>query len=109
MTVGLLSVVVTIVDGGATLRRCLRSLTTQVDAPPVEIIVPCDVTANVSTLPIEFPQVTFLDVGSLPTRRPPLSAGGQHELFDRRRLWVLTVVNTWSRVCACVDQRLPWK
>ena len=36
---------------------------------------------------------------------------GHDELFDGRRLWVLTVVDTWSqfvRSCASVDQRQPF-
>jgi hypothetical protein len=32
-----------------------------------------------------FPEFHFIPLGSLQTRRPPQSAAGQHELFDRRR------------------------
>jgi hypothetical protein len=82
----LLSVVVTIVDGGDTLRRCLAALVAQLPEAAMEILVPYDDTVPaMDSLIAELPQVTFLDVGSLPTALPKMSAGGQHELFDRRR------------------------
>ena len=87
----LLSVVLTVVDGGEALRRCLRALVTQAGAPAMEILVPYDSTsAEVAAIVDEArregaPAVRGVDLGQIQTQRPPLSAGGQHELIDRRR------------------------
>lgn len=87
-----LSVVLTVVDGGAALRRCLSALLAQDGGPPMEILVPYDSTmtsvASVideAALPAPGVTVRGLDLGRIDTRHPPLSARGQHELIDRRR------------------------
>jgi hypothetical protein len=86
-----LSVVVTVVDGGDALRRCLHALRTQTGAPVMEILVPYDATAAAVASTVgdactaDGPAVRALNLGHLETARPPLSAGGQHELIDRRR------------------------
>lgn len=81
-----LSIVVTVVDGGAALRRCLTALMSQAGAPAMEVLVPYDSTiASVALWVQEFPGVRFVDAGLLTSKRPPSSAGGQHELIDRRR------------------------
>jgi hypothetical protein len=81
-----LSVVVTIVDGGETLERCLAALSAQQRAPAVEVIVPWDDTvAGIPALAARFQSFRFLALGRLTTSRPEASAAGQHELFDRRR------------------------
>jgi hypothetical protein len=87
----LLSVVLTVVDGGDALRRCLHALMTQSGAPAMEIVVPYDSTvAAVASIVGDArnsggPGIRAVDLGHLDTGRPPLSAGGQHELIDRRR------------------------
>ncbi len=82
----LLSVIVTIVDGGDVLRRFLEAITRQADAPPLEILVPWDASIPETAAMAEaFPTATFLDLGHIPTERPLRSAAGQHELYDRRR------------------------
>ncbi len=82
----LLSVIVTIVEGGGAVRRLLTALTTQHDAPPMEILVPYDASAEKHvTLASDFPTVRFLPLGVVATEQPITSAGGEHELFDRRR------------------------
>jgi hypothetical protein len=82
----LVSVVVTVVDGGAVLERFLEAMTTQEDAPPLEVIVPYDASiARTGDLAKRFPSVTFLDLGALVPGKPIASAAGQHELYDRRR------------------------
>ena len=81
-----LSVIVTLVDGGAALRRCLTSLESQEGAPPLEIIVPYDATVgDMSVFEQEFPSCRFINGGTLTSRTDPYSFSGQHELFDRRR------------------------
>jgi hypothetical protein len=82
----LLTVVVTIVEGREAVRRVLRALTTQETPPALEILVPYDQSvAEVATLDAEFPSVRFLALGAVSTELPVSSAGGEHELFDRRR------------------------
>lgn len=81
-----LSVVVTIVEGGAALTRILGALRDQVDGPRLEVLVPHD--SSVGSLRAEraaFPEVRFLDLGDVATERPAATAAGQHELYDRRR------------------------
>ena len=81
-----LSVVVTIVDGGGTLRRCLGALGSQGDAPPLEILVPFDASVpGMDAIAAEFPDARFLPLGEVETERPADSISGQHELFDLRR------------------------
>jgi hypothetical protein len=82
----LLSIVVTIVDGGPYLREFLRA-TQRFTAPPrLELIVPYDATvAEAATYAAEFPHVTFLDLGAITPIYPITTEAGQHELFDRRR------------------------
>lgn len=82
----LLSIVVTIVDGGQVLRDFLRTITTQEDPPELQILVPYDSTIPETVdLAREFPGVTFVSMGVTETIRPIETAAGQHELFDRRR------------------------
>jgi GT2 family glycosyltransferase len=81
-----LSVVVTIVEGGATLVRCLAALSNQQNPPACEVIVPWDDTVpDTPGLAATFPDFRFLRMGQVPTLHAAASAAGQHELFDRRR------------------------
>ncbi len=81
-----LSVVVTIVDGGEVLRHFLDALTHQVGAPTMQILVPYDSSvAETANFQRQFPTVDFLALGVIRTERPIRSAAGQHELYDRRR------------------------
>lgn len=82
----LLSVVVTVVDGGETLVRCLAALARQVNPPTLEIIVPYDESVpGMAPVVAKFPTFHFLPIGQVDTRRPKDGPAGQHELFDRRR------------------------
>ena len=82
----LLSVVVTVVDGGETLVRCLTALARQDDAPSLEVIIPYDESvAGMASIVARFPTFHFLPIGQVETKRPPDGPAGQHELFDRRR------------------------
>jgi len=81
-----LSVVVTVVDGGATLERCLRALAAQIDAPSLEIIVPYDDTIpEVGELAARFPGVRFLPVGKIAAAGDSRSAYWEHVRYDCRR------------------------
>jgi len=81
-----LSVVVTVVDGGAALERCLHALAGQRGAPPLEVLAPCDATAaEAARVAAGVAGTRVLDLGAVPTVRDAHTAAGQHELFDRRR------------------------
>lgn len=80
-----LSVVVTVVDGGQTLARCLEGLAAQEGPPDMEVIVPFDDTVNCDAVAAQFPDVRFLDMGRVKTRASVASEAGRHELYDRRR------------------------
>jgi len=81
-----LSVVVTIVDDGSALHRCLAALAAQETSPPLEVLVPYDTTVGgIEELRAAFPHFLFLDIGAHRLRRAPASPAGQHELIDIRR------------------------
>jgi len=99
-----LSVIVTVVDGGATLTRCLEALCHQVGAPPLEIIVPYDETiSEVGALAEHFPTIRFLRLGALAAVGSHRGAFAQHDLYDRRRAHGLHAVN--GRLIAIVEDR----
>jgi hypothetical protein len=81
-----LSIVITVVSGGAALRGCLEALMAQTDPAETEIIVPYDRwTAEAGDLAREFPQVRFHfydDLGVASSAAVPPRA---HRLYDRRR------------------------
>ena len=102
-----LSVVVTIVDGGEVLRKFLLALTEQQDAPAMEILLPFDASiAETSAFRHEFPKVTLVDMGAVQTVRPIRSAAGLHELYDRRRAAGLGAARG-SLVCILEDRAPP--
>ena len=82
----LLSVVITVVEGGSAVDRCLAALEAQVHPPDLEIIVPWDDTVSgIPELMRLFPRCRFVAMGHVATEAPADHARGQHELFDRRR------------------------
>lgn len=118
-----LTVLVTVVDGGAALRRCLAALASQRDPPEMEVLVPADDSAaGVPAIVAEFPGARLLALGPLATERPAASFAGQHELFDRRRAAGLAAARgelvamvedrgvprpDWARTCSDLHARLP--
>ncbi len=81
-----LSVVLTVVEGGSAVARFLDAMQAQDDPPGMEVLVPYDASiAATGNLRGEYPAVRFIDMGTVPTDRPVQSAAGQHELYDRRR------------------------
>lgn len=104
MTDPLLSVVVTIVEGGDALPRLLDALAAQRDPPPMEVLVPYDESvAEVRHLEPQYPGVRFLALGAVPTARPTHTAAGQHELYDRRRSAALRAAR--GELVAIVEDR----
>jgi len=102
-----LSVIVTIVDGGDVLRRCLEALSRQETPPTMEILVPFDASIASETLGIgrEFPIATLLDIGELRSERPVATAAGQHEMYDRRRAAGLATAS--GEIVAILEDRAP--
>ena len=99
-----LSVIVTVVDGGATLTRCLEALCHQVGAPTLEIIVPYDETISyVGSLAERFPTIRFLSLGRLVDAGSARGAFAQHDLYDRRRAGGLHAAK--GRLVAMVEDR----
>jgi Glycosyl transferase family 2 len=81
-----LSVVVTIVDAGDTLERCLSALSRQQESITCDVIVPWDDTVDgIPAVEKRYPSFQFLAMGHVDTTRLHRSFAGQHELFDRRR------------------------
>ena len=81
-----MSLIITVVDGYDVVRGTLDALRRQVDAPPLQILAPYDDSRpDIGALASEFPEVEFFSIGQVATSHPIHSAGGQHELFDRRR------------------------
>jgi hypothetical protein len=102
-----LSVVVTVVDGGATLERLLTALAAQQDGPVLDVVVPWDDSLRgMPELAGRFPQFRFLPLGAIATRRTITGASGQHELFDRRRAAGLGVT-TGELVAILEDRGVP--
>jgi hypothetical protein len=102
-----LSVVLTVVDAGEALDRCLASLTAQRNPPEMDIIVPWDDSVpEVEHLAARYPACRFLPMGRVTTGRPPASVAGQHELFDRRRAAGLAAA-TGDVVAILEDRGVP--
>jgi hypothetical protein len=101
------SVVVTIVDGGEQLRRCLVALAPQAGTPEVEVLIPADDTVGeLAALRREFPGFRFISLGRLPTVRSSRSAAGQHELIDQRRAAALAAA-TGDIIALLEDRGVP--
>lgn len=101
------SVVVTIVDGGEQLRRCLVALAAQTGSPAVEVLIPWDDSVgDLTPLCGEFPAFRFIALGRLGTARHPESPAGQHELIDQRRAAALEAA-TGDMVAMLEDRGVP--
>jgi hypothetical protein len=101
-----LSVVVTVVDGGAMLRTMLEAIAQQADAPPRQVLVPFDDSRpEIGALAAEFPAVEFFSIGTVTTARPRQSAAGQHELYDRCR--AAGLLRATGELVAILEDRAP--
>lgn len=101
-----LSVVVTIVDGGDALRRCLTALTAQT-TPALEVVLPWD--DSIPEAPViaaAFAGVRAVPLGRVHLDRPTDSWLGQHELFDRRRAAGLAAA-TGELIAILEDRSVP--
>lgn len=81
-----MSIVVTIVDGGDTLRACLAAIRDQVDAPSFEVLIPYDhISSDAGDLAEAFPGMQFMDLGVVLGGMQPKNAMEVHRFYDRRR------------------------
>lgn len=100
----------TVVDGGETLRRCLDALLSQTGAPAMEVLIPYDasiplVRAIVDDAARRAGPVTVrgVDLGRIDTEHEARSDAAQHERFDRRRAAGLAVAR--GDLIAIVEDR----
>lgn len=101
-----LSIVITVVEGAAALRRCLARLRPQAEALGAEIIVPYDAwCADVQALVDEFPDVRWQPVDDLGAAAAVRSRR-DHRLFDRRRAAGLAVARG-QLVAMTEDRSVP--
>jgi GT2 family glycosyltransferase len=84
--VPVLSVVMTIVDGGPVLQRCLQALAAQWPGPEVEVLVPYDhMSQDEGRMAAEFPQFDFIDLGTILGGEVPANPFQMHAFYDTRR------------------------
>jgi hypothetical protein len=83
---------------------CLESLSKQVQAPSIEVIVPYDDTVTeTGSLQERFPSVRFLPLGSLCDPAAVQNAFTTHKLYDRRRAAGLHAAR--ARLVAILEDR----
>lgn len=99
-----LSVVMTIVDGGAVLTACLDALVAQVGVPDIEVLVPYDhVTAEAAALADRYPQFRFIDLGRILGGMTPANPLEMHAFYDTRRAEAMKLAR--GRLIAIIEDR----
>jgi hypothetical protein len=82
----LVSIIITVVSGKQSVRRCLEALLSQIDRDEAEIIVPYDMwSADVGELSSDFPGVRFHFISDAGAPSSKKLASREHRLYDRRR------------------------
>ncbi len=80
------TVIVTIVSGAESVRRCLRSLLSDGHPAWLEVLVPVErERADVAVLSAEFDAVRFVDLGPMDSEVDPHDPCAEHRRFDLRR------------------------
>jgi hypothetical protein len=98
-----LSVVVTVVEGGSALTRCLEAIASQVGVTALEVIVPYDNTIpEVGQLAERFPTFHFVNIGVV-SRDIRRNAFAEHMLYEQRRAAGLRVA--CGRLVALLEDR----
>lgn len=99
-----LSVVLTVVDSGAVLERCLESLANQNGNPSIEALVPYDhITPEVGEIGKRFPQFTFIDMGTILDGLQPIDPLKTNLFFDARRTVALKAAK--GRLLGIIEDR----
>ena len=102
-----LSVVVTIVDGGDNLERCLTALANQQGNYALEILVPYDhISREAESLRAKFPSFVFLDLGEIFGGSRPRNPLEMHAFYDTRRSTALKAA-TGRLVGILEDRGIP--
>jgi hypothetical protein len=98
-----LTVLITVIDGGDVLTRCLDAIGAQENAPPMRVIVPYDETIpEIAALADRYPAVEFLNLGAL-CDGAPKNAYEEHVVFDKRRSGGLAAAK--SDLIALIEDR----
>ncbi len=99
-----LSIVLTVVDSGATLERCLEALADQEGDPSIEVLVPYDhITPEVGEIGRRFPQFTFIDMGRILNGLQPTDPLETHLFYDARRTVALKAAK--GRLLGIIEDR----
>lgn len=99
-----LSIVLTVVDSGETLVRCLDALANQTGDPSIEVLVPFDhITPEVGEIGRRFPQFTFIDMGTILDGLRPKDPLETHLFFDARRTVALKA--STGRLLGIIEDR----
>ncbi|GEM_PF-381360 len=99
-----LSVVMTIVDGGATLRRCLDALAAQTGAPSIEVLVPYDhMSTEAGAMAADYPGFRFIDLGAILGGMVPANPYEMHAFYDTRRSEAMK--RATGRLIAIIEDR----
>ena len=99
-----LSIVITVVDGGTALERCLHAVAGQFDPLSMEVIVPYDhASQEVSRLADRFPAFTFVDLGAVLGGAVPRNPFDLHRFYDLRRAAALKLAR--GRLVGMLEDR----
>jgi len=100
-----LSIMLTIVDSGETLERCLKALAAQeLEGHSIEVLVPYDhMSKDAAQFIDRFPDFTFMDLGDIFDGKIPDDALEMHAFYDKRRSEALAVAK--GRLIAIIEDR----
>lgn len=100
-----LSIMLTIVDSGPTLERCLNALAAQdLDGNTIEVLVPYDhMSKDAGAFAKKFPDFTFMDLGEIFDGKVPSDALEMHAFYDKRRSEALKVAK--GRLVGIIEDR----
>lgn len=99
-----LSIMLTIVDSGKTLERCLDALAAQTGDHNLEVLVPYDhMSKDAGAFAARFPQFTFMDLGEIFDGKIPADALEMHAFYDKRRSEALAVAK--GRLIGIIEDR----
>ncbi len=99
-----LSIIVTVVDGGAALERCLHALAEQVCEDSIEVLIPYDhISRDVEGLSARYPKFTFIDLGVILGGQIPKNELERHHFYDTRRTGALSLAR--GKLVAILEDR----